>query len=285
MPTQPGLPDERPNEESRWWVATPARIGLLRARYVRQAFPRHAHETFVVCVNEHGGHVSWYRGGSVTIGAGCIAVIPPGEVHSGQPINGQAWHYRAMYPTADLLCALAREAELRLTGLPAFPGLAMDNPSLADAFVRAHRLCEEESDSLAADEGLLDVLTMLLRMHVGGARSWRSPGIPRRAIQCAIDCIQESFAEPLTLEMLVSLTGLPRGTMLRAFRREVGLPPYGLLIQVRIERAKQLLQAGVPIAAVAQQVGFADQSHLTRHFRRLVGVTPGVFARGVARLS
>ena len=273
------------NDDSKWWVATSDRIALLKARYVRQAFSRHAHDTFVVCVNEHGAHVSWYRGRTVTIDERAIAVIPPGEVHSGQPIGGRTWQYRAMYPSAELIGALAREVGLNATDLPTFPQLAIDDPFLADAFVRTHQMCEEESDSLAAEAGVIDVLTMLLSTHAAWMKPSRLRIVSGAVVRRAIDCIQDSFAERVTLEMLADATGLPRGTMLRAFKREVGLPPYAFLIQVRIEHAKRLLQTGIPIATVAGRVGFADQSHLNRHFKRLVGVTPGVFARGAIRPS
>ena len=79
---------------------------------------------------------------------------------------------------------------------------------------------------------------------------------------------------------LARALGSTRYFVLRAFRPATGIPPYGYLTQFRVERARRLLQADLPIAALAQRVGFADQSHLNRHFRRLVGVTPGVFARG-----
>jgi AraC-like DNA-binding protein len=276
-------PQDSADDDSKWWVATPDRIALLRARYVRQAFSRHAHETFVVCVNEHGGHVSWYRGRTVTIDERAIAVIPPGEVHSGQPIGGHAWHYRAMYPSTELICALAREVGLNASDLPTFPELSIDDPFLADAFVRAHRMGEEEPDSLAAQAALIDFLTMLLSTHAAWTKPSRFRVVPRDVVRRAIDYIQDSFAERVTLEMLADATGLPRGTMLRAFKLQVGLPPYAFLTQVRIEHAKRLLQEGLPIATVAGRVGFADQSHLNRHFKRLVGVTPGVFARGAIR--
>ena len=90
------------------------------------------------------------------------------------------------------------------------------------------------------------------------------------------DCV----ADRITLDDLARALGLTRYFVLRAFRQATGIPVSAYLTQIRVERAKQLLQADLPIATAAQRVGFADQSHLTRHFGRLVGVTPGVFARG-----
>jgi AraC-like DNA-binding protein len=93
--------------------------------------------------------------------------------------------------------------------------------------------------------------------------------------------MRSCYDQPLTLQALGDAVGLNRFAVLRGFRRAVGISPHAFLIQVRVERAKQMLAAGIGIATVSQRVGFADQSHLNRHFKRLVGVTPAVYARGV----
>ncbi|HLK38877.1 MAG TPA: helix-turn-helix transcriptional regulator, partial [Polyangiaceae bacterium] len=67
--------------------------------------------------------------------------------------------------------------------------------------------------------------------------------------------------------------------LVRTFRTEVGLPPYEYLTYLRVSRARELLRRGVFVAEAAQAVGFCDESQLHRHFRRIVGVPPGVYAR------
>lgn len=64
---------------------------------------------------------------------------------------------------------------------------------------------------------------------------------------------------------------------MRTFRRSIGLSPYAYLTQIRVEAAKKLLNEGASIADVASDIGFTDQSHLTRHFKRITGVTPGQY--------
>jgi AraC-like DNA-binding protein len=75
------------------------------------------------------------------------------------------------------------------------------------------------------------------------------------------------------------MTGLSQFALLRAFRAATGLPPHAYLNQLRVRRARLLLDDGVPAADVAAQVGFADQAHLTRHFKRVVGVPPAAYQR------
>lgn len=100
-----------------------------------------------------------------------------------------------------------------------------------------------------------------------------------RAVECARAYLHEHYAEPVRLAELVRLTGVSRFHLAHLFTRYTGLPPHAYQIFVRIERARALLLAGVPAVEVAGQVGFADQSHFTRHFRRIWRVTPGSYLR------
>ena len=78
------------------------------------------------------------------------------------------------------------------------------------------------------------------------------------------------------------MAGMCRYALVRAFTREIGIPPHAYQIHLRISKARALIAAGKALSEVSLQVGFSDQSHLHRHFRRLVGMTPGQYARAVA---
>jgi AraC-like DNA-binding protein len=73
--------------------------------------------------------------------------------------------------------------------------------------------------------------------------------------------------------------GLHPFALLRQFQRVVGLPPHAFVVQLRVERARDLLRAGRSPASVAAALGFADQAHLTRQFKQRIGVPPGAYAR------
>jgi AraC-like DNA-binding protein len=85
--------------------------------------------------------------------------------------------------------------------------------------------------------------------------------------------------EIVSLERLADLAGLSPFHLTRIFRREVGLPPHVYLKQVRVFKARQLLDQGLAIAEAAAEAGFTDQSHLSRQFKKLLGITPGQYRR------
>ncbi len=95
------------------------------------------------------------------------------------------------------------------------------------------------------------------------------------AVQHAIDFIDACFAEPISLSELAELAGLSISRFAVRFSAEVGVSPQQYVRLVRVRHAQQLLRRGLPPSIVAVEVGFFDQSHLCRHFKRMLGATPG----------
>lgn len=105
------------------------------------------------------------------------------------------------------------------------------------------------------------------------------PSLPAHPVDVIRAYLEAHLADRVTLAELARETGLTDYAVLRGFRRATGIPPHRYLTQLRVRRAGELLRAGQSPVMVARAVGFADQSHLNRHFRRLVGVTPGAYTR------
>jgi len=98
------------------------------------------------------------------------------------------------------------------------------------------------------------------------------------AIRATLDFIERNFAETITLSELAAQCGLSLHRFVTVFRCQVGIPPHQYVCRTRVRQARELLRQGLPLAAVALDTGFCDQSHLSRHFKRHCGVTPGRFA-------
>ena len=100
-----------------------------------------------------------------------------------------------------------------------------------------------------------------------------------RAVRRAIELLRERLDDEVTLDVLADHAATDKFHLCRAFRTQVGLPPHAYLTRLRIMRAKELLVAGLRPSEIAPRVGLYDQSQLNRHFRRIVGTTPGAYAR------
>lgn len=93
------------------------------------------------------------------------------------------------------------------------------------------------------------------------------------------DLLDAHVVEGLTLDAAAAALHVTPTHLVKSFSTEFGLPPHRYLVGRRVDLARRLLLAGVPVARVAAEAGFHDQAHLTRHFRRLLGVTPGRYVR------
>jgi AraC-like DNA-binding protein len=257
---------------ARYWrhPAVPG-VDLMRARFVRHGFARHTHETFALGVVRAGTADLWVGGARPVLSTGGIALLNPEVVHTGGPVDDVGWAYRVFYPSVEVVVAA--------TGCraPWFTRSTVDDPDAAAVMGQAH-LAAESADRLASETLLTTALSVLWRRYGGGRHMPESLG-GAREVAVARDILHTRMVDPPSLGELAALVGTSRFALLRAFRAQHGLPPHAYLNQLRVRRARALLDDGVPAAAVAVAVGFADQSHLSRHFRRLVGVTPGRYQR------
>ena len=128
---------------------------------------------------------------------------------------------------------------------------------------------------------LFEALAQLLSRHSTHKIRWNDRADPPAVIK-ARSYLRQTLSANVSLEEVAAVAGYSPFHFLRIFRREVGLTPHGYQLKVRIDRALELLEAGGPLVDVALDCGFADQSHLTRRFKQVVGVTPGEYRRGHA---
>ncbi|WP_031508732.1 AraC family transcriptional regulator [Streptomyces megasporus] len=254
---------------------------LLRARYIRHTFPPHAHGGYVLAAVTGGVEEVGLPGGVLRAGAGSVVMINPEVAHTARAGTPDGWSYATLYPAADTVAAIAAETTA-VRGTVGFAESLVHDPEAARLITGVHRAAER-GDALAADTLLRVAVTRLLRLSGGPlpARTVRTAGA-RNAAR-AREILVERMTDPPTLERLAAELGTSPFSLLRAFRERYGMPPHAWLTSARVRRARRLLEEGVPPAEAATAVGFADQPHLGRHFRRIVGVPPGAYQRERAR--
>ncbi|MGW3767696.1 AraC family transcriptional regulator [Actinomadura verrucosospora] len=261
-----------------------APLDLLTARIGRRHYAPHTHDEYAIGVTVDGTETMLYRGERIYSAAGSVVVVEPGEAHTGGPARPEGFAYLCLYPAAELLGAATTAEAGPAPASPHFAHPIIDDRGLGEALRLAHHALRLGADPLEGESRLLGVLGTLVRRHAASGPkavpAHRRAEAGRIARTVATRLSDELTAPPTLAEVAADL-GLSRYQLLRAFRDAMGMPPYAWLAQHRVARARALLDAGHRPAEAATLVGFADQAHLTRWFRRVLGVTPGVYRNSV----
>lgn len=268
-----------PTEKTKFWRDRQfENLELLRATYVTHTFAPHFHEGFAIGVIQAGVETFKYRNKRYFSPQGTLVIINPGEIHTGEAAVAEGWSYRMLYPAASILQQAASQVAGRPRDVPFFPTPVVYDTPMAQLMLRLHLALEDETTSaLERESRLLWTLGQLIVRHADDRPLSQQLRAERSAVQAARDYLDTHFADDVTLDTLADQVNLSPFHLLRVFKQEMGLSPHAYLTQTRIWRARKLLLSGFPIADVAAQTGFADQSHLTRRFKRIVGVTPGQY--------
>lgn len=240
-------------------------------------FPRHTHEEFGIGVIIRGAQASLSGRGQVEAGAGDMITVNPGEVHDGMPIGEAGRSWRMLYFDPALIAATVSELRDSAAGISEFSRPVITDRIAASGFhTLYHALTAADADVLGAQQAIVLLLsTVVERKNNASAR--HQSGV--RKVRQRID--DDPSAAP-TLAELAAIAGISQFRLIRAFARATGLTPHAYLLQRRIDLARRMILSGSTLADTAFACGFADQSHLTRHFGRLYGISPAAFARAAS---
>ncbi|MEO8028807.1 MAG: AraC family transcriptional regulator [Bryobacteraceae bacterium] len=253
-------------------------IELHAGTAVRRTVPRHWHEEYHLCAHIGGGGALNYRGTTHMNGVGSVNLVEPGEVHSNHTDHPEGCDYLALNFDPALF-HLGIDEMVSGGEAPGFSAPVTYDRDTFVRFVRLHRSLTESADLVEQQVLFLDLLTTLLERHARRPSALKPVKRETRAVELVRDYLSAHYARKVDLASLALLTGLSPFHLTRVFAAHTGLPPHAFLKQVRIARAMTLLRKKVAISHVALETGFADQSHLTRAFKRIVGVSPGAYSR------
>lgn len=240
------------------------------------ALPFHFHDSYQFDVMLQGARSYRLRRGTRTCAPGSLCVVHPGEGHAVR-LAGEACSFRTMNIDPGRL----RDACEGIAGRRELPGFSFEirDERIASLFLVAHRAMEC-CDSLEADCALAAFLDGLIARHAGRHNSRHCAASPAR-LRLASDYIDAHLAASVSLQDLAVAAGMSKFYLVRQFTRAFGLPPHAYQIRLRIARARELLARTLAVKHVSAELGFSDQSHFGRHFRKATGLTPAEYQRRV----
>ena len=257
-------------------------VELFEAAFDRHVYERHIHETYAIGVTLYGVQRFWCRGATRDSTLGHLMAIAPGDAHDGESGAASGYRYRMFYVPLTILRDIIQDALER----PA-PEIYADSP-----LVRDPALAQQWDTTWKAMAGLRPTLAGDELFHQGvltlAARYSGLEQLPRGApngpaLARVRDYLHDRVESAVRVRELASIAAMSRFQLTRQFQRAFGLPLHAYHLHLRLEEAKRRLRSGAPIARVAADLCFADQSHFHRRFKRWFGVTPSEWRRSFTR--
>jgi len=264
-----------------WIRSAPPAEGLERfeAFFAGAAFGPHRHDTYAIGITLHGVQSFRYRGTARHSMPGQMMVLHPDEIHDGHAGNEAGFRYRMLYIEPRAIHDALGETR---SPLPFVRDAVSTDQRIAAAILPALDDLDVPLEDLQRDQivaALADALASadpsIARRRVS-ARHWRAVNMAREVLDTRAGAV-------VTSADLEAATGLSRYDLARHFRACLGTSPYRYLVMRRLDRARSLIRQGLSLADTAAASGFADQSHMTRHFTKAYGLSPGRWAAMTAQ--
>lgn len=255
-------------------------IETLRAHFKGHAYDPHWHPSYLVGLTEQGIQQFNCRKQKVQSTPGKVFLLEPGEMHDGESIRQDGFTYRMLYIDPEWL-------EQSLSGLfeqvpvgyiPGFDTTLSQDPQLAQAISDAFEMLHY-GEIRMVKQSAIDTLLATLTRHVAWRANTQQSGLNLTLAERAREYIHAHMYENIGLDDLSVVLDTDRFTLTRAFKQRFGQPPHTYLVQLKLTHARLLLAKGMLPIDVSTIVGFADQSHMGRWFRKAYRLTPSHYRK------
>ncbi|WP_432737133.1 AraC family transcriptional regulator [Maridesulfovibrio sp. FT414] len=256
-------------------------VAAVEGTDISNRFPRHVHSSYIFTLVLQGSRKMIFKNGATVFRAGEMCILPPGTSHTCESVSDTtgSHSYRALCVTAKYMEKLTGEITGRPGNPPDFdctvPHREFDGQSFADFFTELN-----VPGSLLERETALTTFLYhaILNLSCGTVHPDES-GPQIQALERVHRHITANFRMRITLDDLAQTGCISPFHLQKLFVGHYGLSPQEMVISCRVKEAERLLKTGQPIAEAALNSGFSDQSHFSRHFKRVTGITPGRFLK------
>ncbi len=230
----------------------------------------HIHDTYSIGLLLKGGQIIRTGRKTETAFAGSVQFNEPYQVHENHRLVCREYSFKHIEISQ---LRLLRQLDGRTP--PSRPN-HIDDGEVFQSLMRAITSLTTDDNTLANDEMLTGAL---IKLFPATETSRFRPELTPKLVSRIRDFLHANFMDSFTLDVLAELTQVSRVHVSRTFKQHTGLAPHEYLVQLRVAFAKARIAEGMPIADAAALCGFSDQSHLTRHFKRITHLTPGAYAQ------
>ncbi|WP_136809202.1 AraC family transcriptional regulator [Desulfosediminicola flagellatus] len=247
------------------------------------AFTKHIHNGHVLWLNSEGGEQYNLKGCTTILQPGSVSIIEPGIVHSNRPWDPAKRHLRSLYLGGEFFLHLEKLLTGEVKGKLTLPTAVIENRKCWQLAILLHEAIINNHDQLLVDELIVSLFSRAEMLQFGEVICRGVTDNSSDRVMNIVEFMRARCSEDISLDNLAEIAMCTSYHVIRLFRNQVGMSPHAYLVQLRLERARELIDSGQSIADAALLAGFSDQSHLTRSFKKRYGLTPGLY--GSQKLS
>jgi len=233
-------------------------------------FEKHYHNTYTIGLTYKGFLKSYNLNQNFESYEYSCRVNNPNEIHGGVSHH---WSHVNFYPRVELLSKVYEQIFFEKR-VPIFEKHIIDDKALFMKLNNFFHLVYKNQDKMQIETALIDALSYLILNYTSYVKIDCDIAHNKKIIYQTLEFISDYIDKNITLDMLAKNSSMSKYHFLRAFKKEVGMTPHLFIINEKINRANQLIQKGMPISEASFNVGFSDQSHFTRNFKKYFGYTP-----------
>lgn len=256
-------------------------IETVEANFQHQNFSKHSHETYTINIIERGCQRFLSAGKNFTAPEHSIILVNADEVHTGQSGTDNGWSYRGLSFSESQFSQLASDIGLSHNFAPYFVHAVVEDEKIVSELRLLFNTLAQSDNTLLRETMINGVLTRLMLKHGKNKIEIKNQQASHFKLEQVRQYIHEHLDENISLTFLAKLCDFSPYYLVRQFQKNYGFPPHAYQIQQRLQQSKILLRQGLKVIQVATQIGFYDQSHFHRHFKKAHGIAPRQYARQV----
>ncbi|NMS88705.1 AraC family transcriptional regulator [Clostridioides difficile] len=248
------------------------KIEAYRFKGIMQKFPNHFHEHYVIGFIEKGQRYLSCKNKEYTTSTGDLLLFNPFDSHTCEQIDNKVLDYRCINIKPEIM----KKTVFEITGenyLPKFNQSVIFRSELVPLLQELHHIIMEEELDFKKEELFFFLIEQLIEEYTEPNLQFNLEKTSVE-IQAVCDYLEDNYSEHILLDELSTISGMNKYSLLRNFTKLKGITPYRYLENIRVNKAKRLLEKGVEPIDAAIQTGFVDQSHFTNFFKNFIGLTP-----------
>lgn len=260
-------------------------VELMNANFKSNKASLHYHPEFIIGVMESG--VQSYCPKSPKekiISKGHISMINPERIHSNKNLDDEGYRYRTFNIQPEVFQQIANDIAQNEVSLPNFDKVTVKNKHLEEQLLQLHHcLFSNQFDTIQNQNFFYETFAYLIKTHSSNKLKGDKISANSIIFNRIKDYLHTYFDSKITLEQLSEVSGLSTYYLNRVFSKSIGIPPHKYLMNLRLNKAQELLKLKNSVTEVGYMVGFFDQSHFTRNFKSFLGITPKQYQSSISQ--